>query len=186
MEKDILSQRIGARLRHYRQQRQLSLDALSELTGVSKPMLGQIERGASNPTVATLWKIANGLHVPFTAFISDNPSLQLQREQDQHVFYEDNKRLEVFTTFAEQGVPFEMFRIRLHPGCKREADSHGQGVIEAITVYHGCLNIAIGEEQFVLLRGDSLSFSADIHHVYENRSTETCEVAMSIVYQMVE
>jgi transcriptional regulator with XRE-family HTH domain len=36
---------------------------------VSKAMLGQIERNESSPTVATLWKIATGLNVPFSAFI---------------------------------------------------------------------------------------------------------------------
>ncbi len=183
MEKDLLSHRIGSRLRHYRQQRQLSLDALADLTGVSKPMLGQIERGTSNPTVATLWKIASGLHVPFTSFISENPSLQILREQDQDVFYEDNKLFEVFTTFAEQGLPLEMYRIKLYPGCKREADAHGPGVMESITVYNGCLNIQIGDEQFYLEKGDALSFSADIHHIYENRTEEICELAMSILYQ---
>lgn len=37
---------------------------------MSKAMLGQIERNESSPTVATLWKIATGLNVPFSTFIS--------------------------------------------------------------------------------------------------------------------
>jgi XRE family transcriptional regulator, regulator of sulfur utilization len=183
MEKEILSKRIGQRLRLYRQTRQLSLEDLALLTGVSKPMLGQIERGTSNPTVATLWKIANGLHVPFTSFISENPSLQLRRAEEQHVFYEDNERFEVYSTFAEQGVPLEMFRVRLHPGCCRISDPHGPGVIETITVYEGSLYITVGDESFSMNRGDALSFQADVPHVYENRSESPTEIAMSIFYQ---
>ena len=52
--------RIGEKLKSIRMARTLSLDDTAALTGVSKPMLGQIERGQSVPTVTTLWKIAAG------------------------------------------------------------------------------------------------------------------------------
>ncbi|HSU80106.1 MAG TPA: helix-turn-helix transcriptional regulator, partial [Candidatus Angelobacter sp.] len=61
MEKGQLNALIGQRLKHIRVTKGLSLDRVAELTGVSKPMLGQIERAQSNPTVSTLWKIAEGL-----------------------------------------------------------------------------------------------------------------------------
>ena len=47
---------IGRELKSLRQSRGLTLDELAALTGVSKPMLGQIERGQSSPTINTLWK----------------------------------------------------------------------------------------------------------------------------------
>ena len=53
--------KIGEKLKNLRTTRTLSLDDVSALTGVSKPMLGQIERGQSIPTVTILWKIATGL-----------------------------------------------------------------------------------------------------------------------------
>lgn len=53
--------KIGEKLKSIRMARTLSLDDTAALTGVSKPMLGQIERGQSIPTVTTLWKIATGL-----------------------------------------------------------------------------------------------------------------------------
>ncbi len=49
--------KIGEKLKSIRMARTLSLDDTAVLTGVSKPMLGQIERGQSVPTVTTLWKI---------------------------------------------------------------------------------------------------------------------------------
>lgn len=52
-----VSLKIGERLKEIRNTRQLTLDDVSELTGVSKPMLGQIERGQSSPTINILWKI---------------------------------------------------------------------------------------------------------------------------------
>ncbi|SIE94010.1 transcriptional regulator [Mycobacteroides abscessus subsp. abscessus] len=58
---DNIHKNIGENLRNIRRSRGLSLDMAAEATGVSKAMLGQIERGESNPTVTTLWKIASGL-----------------------------------------------------------------------------------------------------------------------------
>ncbi|WP_370205990.1 helix-turn-helix domain-containing protein, partial [Pararhodobacter marinus] len=52
---------VGANLRRARGAAGLSLAQVSALTGVSKAMLGQIERGESSPTLATLWKLCKGL-----------------------------------------------------------------------------------------------------------------------------
>ena len=52
---------VGKRLKSIRQNKELSLDEVSNLTNVSKPALAQIERGASSPTINTLWKISKGL-----------------------------------------------------------------------------------------------------------------------------
>jgi transcriptional regulator with XRE-family HTH domain len=64
-----IAQHLATTLKTLRQQRGWSLSRLAEETGVSKAMLGQVERNESSPTVATLWKIATGLNVPFSAFI---------------------------------------------------------------------------------------------------------------------
>jgi len=61
---------IARNLKTMREGRNLSLDQLSELTAVSKSMLRQIETGQSNPTIATIWKIVNGLKVSFTALLA--------------------------------------------------------------------------------------------------------------------
>lgn len=67
---DNLTHYLATTLRTLRHQRGWSLSRLAEISGVSKAMLGQIERNESSPTVATLWKIATGLNVPFSMFIS--------------------------------------------------------------------------------------------------------------------
>ena len=63
---------IGEKLKKVRAARSLSLDEAAALTGVSKPMLGQIEREQSVPTVTTLWKIATGLKLPCSYFLEDD------------------------------------------------------------------------------------------------------------------
>ena len=62
---------IGEKLKEIRTRKKLSLDEVAHLTEVSKPMLGQIERGQSIPTITTLWKIATGLKTPLSSFLED-------------------------------------------------------------------------------------------------------------------
>ena len=66
-----MNSRIGEKLKSIRMTRTLSLDDAAALTGVSKPKLGQIERGQSVPTVTTLWKIATGLKTPLSTFLEE-------------------------------------------------------------------------------------------------------------------
>lgn len=61
-----LHQHLSQALKQLRQANGWSLTLAADRTGVSKAMLGQIERGESSPTVATLWKIATGFNVPFS------------------------------------------------------------------------------------------------------------------------
>ena len=61
---------IAKNLRSLRESKKLSLEKVAELTGVSKTMIGQIERGESAPTITTIWKIANGLKISFTSLIN--------------------------------------------------------------------------------------------------------------------
>ena len=60
---EAINQRVGVALKQLRQQQGWSLDRAALACGVSKAMLGQIERGESSPTVVTLWKIAAGFHL---------------------------------------------------------------------------------------------------------------------------
>ncbi|MCG6522536.1 helix-turn-helix domain-containing protein, partial [Vibrio parahaemolyticus] len=63
---------VGENLRLLRQEMGISLDKASKMTGVSKAMLGQIERGESSPTVSTLWKISSGFKINFTTLLNEN------------------------------------------------------------------------------------------------------------------
>ncbi len=59
---------LAKNLKTIREKEKLSLEKVSQLTGVSKTMIGQIERGESSPTLTTIWKIANGFKSVFYFF----------------------------------------------------------------------------------------------------------------------
>lgn len=65
----MISKVIGMRLKKIREERGYSLEKVSELTGVSKPSINNIERGLTSPSIDSLWKIATGLSVPISYFL---------------------------------------------------------------------------------------------------------------------
>ncbi|MBW2562151.1 MAG: helix-turn-helix transcriptional regulator [Deltaproteobacteria bacterium] len=108
---------ISNNLRSIRGDRTLSFDQLSELTGVSKSMLRQIETGKSSPTIATIWKIANGLKVSFTALLK-NPVVEAEvrsfREEKPLTAESEHYRVFPLVPFEPQ-QSFETYYIEIDP-----------------------------------------------------------------------
>lgn len=91
---------VAENLQYYRQAHRLSLDKIAQLTGISKTMISQIEKGVANPSINTLWKIANGLRIPLTSLISEeNEAIQKIDRSDIQPIYNDNRSVVVFRTF---------------------------------------------------------------------------------------
>ena len=114
-----LARFLSTTLKQLRQQRGWSLSRLAEATGVSKAMLGQIERNESSPTVATLWKIATGLNVPFSTFISPPQSATPS-------VYDPQQQAMVITSLFpyDPQLYFEHFSIQMAPGAISESTPH--------------------------------------------------------------
>ncbi|MFV8827339.1 helix-turn-helix domain-containing protein [Alkalihalobacterium sp. APHAB7] len=186
MSKVNLNQIIGKRLKQIRAERGLSLDKLAQLTEVSKPMLGQIERGESNPTVSTLWKIANGLKVPFTTFIEEEkPFIQKVNRKEIEPLIEEKGVVQVYPLFPkEYQKPFEVFSLILQPGCNHQSDPHAYGVEEYIFIENGTMEIKIAEETFTVGEGEGIRFSAHYKHNYINKGEEDAIATMIIYYSV--
>ena len=97
---------IGERLREVRAGLDISLDEAARMTGVSKPMLGQIERGQSIPTITTLWKIATGLKTPLSTFLQERqPEYTTIGIYDDPPVTEDSGKMRAYSIF-----PFDPIR----------------------------------------------------------------------------
>lgn len=175
---------IGERLREIRVNANLSLDETAKLTGVSKPMLGQIERGQSVPTITTLWKIATGLKKPLSSFLDNR-----QTEYDKvNVFeatpvFEDNKKMRAYPIFSYDPIrSVEMFLIEFDPECHHASEKHSEGVEEYILVLSGKLQMIINGEEVVIDNQQALRFRADVPHEYNNPFSEMCTVYNIIFY----
>ncbi|KEI00924.1 helix-turn-helix domain-containing protein [Clostridium botulinum] len=163
---------IGTNLRTIRNKKNMTLDNVSKLTGVSKAMLGQIERGESNPTVSTLWKISTGLKVSFSSFIDDsNENLKIIYQDKIDPIIEDSSRMKLYPIFPfDAKKNFEVFTVELEPNCNHISSPHDYGVEEYIIVTEGALKLTINDKIFMLNKGHSISFKGNNQHSYENTS----------------
>lgn len=179
-----ISSIVAGNLKRLRESKNLSLDRAAKLTGVSKSMLGQIERNEVTPTITVLWKIANGFKIPFTLLTSEEPrAASVIRAGDITPLTEDDGRYINHPVFPfTEGRPFEICRITVKPGGRLDAEPHLPGTEEFITVFCGQLRVIADEREYCLSKGDSIRFRADAPHSYANPGAEDVELAMTIYY----
>ncbi len=179
-----LNQLIGENLKRLRADAGLSLDAVAKLSGVSKSMLGQIERAEVNPTISTLWRIANGLKISFSVLVTRaQEDSEVVRRSETEPLIEGSgaiRNYPVFTFDAERG--FETYAVEIDSGGYLQADAHISGTQEFITLHVGELVIRVAEEEHALARGDSIRFRADVPHSYHNPGAGTASMSMVIHY----
>ncbi|SDN69664.1 Transcriptional regulator, contains XRE-family HTH domain [Paenibacillus sp. yr247] len=174
---------VGRKLLTIRKTRGLSLDQVAELTGVSKAMLGQIERGDSNPTISVLWKIVSGLQISFTSLIEeDEPKITVVRSTDLSPFEEEDGQYRAFPVFPfHPQKSFEIYTVEMDLGCTHASEPHNEGVEEYILMVEGKLQVSISQENYTLNVGDAIHFSADRPHTYTNVSDKKA-VYKTIIY----
>lgn len=175
---------LAQNLKQLREQRKLSLDKVAEMTGISKTMLGQIERGESNPSIATVWKIANGLKTSFTALIHEPKSdTTVVTGDDIQVLMEDEGKVRIYPHFPfEEGRRFEIYMMEMDLKSELNAEPHIEGTEEFITVFEGEVTIRVGAEDYTVSSGESIRFGADKPHAYVNSGAKTNKLNMVIHY----
>jgi len=173
--KDI-NQQISVTLKALRQERGWSLDKAALETGVSKAMLGQIERGESSPTIATLWKIASGFQTSFSSFIEENEvdlTEPVHRAGQAQQLHPSDTKIRVMPLFPfDKELSFELFVIELLPGCEHLSPPHKHGVIEHVVVLKGKMEVLVNGHWQVLRQGEGLRFNANQPHGYRNTTTK--------------
>ena len=151
--------KIQINLKSIRAEAGLSLSATEKLTGVSKAMLGQIERGESSPTIATLWKLSKGFKLPLSALITEPPSVE-------HQFQES---ISVQTLFPfDPTLRSETFVVGLAAGLTHDSAAHRQGVIEDIFGIDCDMEMYFDGRWHPVLKGTALRFAADQPHGFRN------------------
>ena len=178
---------ISDNLKNLRQSLRLSLSEVSERTGVSKSMLGQIERNESSPTVSTLWKIATGLQVSFTSLMERHEQgIRIVHESEMTPVINDHGRFRLYPVVPIRADrTFELVDLELERGAVSDSYPHAEGTEEIVLVYQGELEILLGEkkeERYSVPQGSVISYQADQFHTYRNLSSGVTRAAMIINY----
>ncbi|OOM07475.1 helix-turn-helix domain-containing protein [Clostridium saccharobutylicum] len=175
---------IAANLKKIREEKKLSLDKLSELTGISKSMLAQIERGKSNPTITTLSKIAFGLKIQITTLITTpKANTVVMNKNDINPLEENNGKYRLYPFFPyEDGRCFELYTLEIEKGGYLSSEPHIEGTQEFLTVFQGEITIEVDNEKYKIKNGNSIRFKSDKSHSYHNSGSNLLKAHL-IVYR---
>ena len=180
-----LKDHLAKTLKDLRKDRGWSLDAAAAATGVSKAMLGQIERGESSPTTAVLWKLATGFQVSVSPLMEPLPELAAEtliRDAGTIRNIPGDKGMAVAPLFPfEARFGFDLMELTFLPGYERLSEPHEAGVIEHVTVISGTMEICTEGEWHPLTAGQSIRFRGDRPHGYRNRNEEKA-VTLSVIH----
>jgi transcriptional regulator with XRE-family HTH domain len=164
---DILT-RLPARLKEARRKQGLSLDAVANLSGVSRSMVSQIERGNSSPTIATLWNLTRALQVDFAGLLdadTDSDRIQILRAAD--VPSIDNMgqgcRIRILSPPEEAGQ-HEVYELEFDAGGALTSPPHTRGAREYLIATSGRLTVTSGTATEQIAPGDTARYNADIAH----------------------
>ena len=162
---------IALNLKGLRTERNLTLGQLSKISGISKAMLSDIEKGNSNPTINTIWKIANGLNVPYTKLMDGiEKEATIVRKSEPVMRTGETEHYRVYCYFPSTPVRnFELFYVELDAQSSNASIGHSEKAQEYIYVMQGELSLHTETGDYVLHEGDSLVFDSSIGHTYVNQ-----------------
>jgi transcriptional regulator with XRE-family HTH domain len=168
---------IGARVKALREASDMSLRDLAERSGVSAPMLSQVERGETSPTLTVAARVAAGLELRLSQLLrlDEDGAVTIVRASQRRRGGNSRRghRFEVLTSEAP-GQRAEVSRHTLDPGGATGAPDdppmHEPGSRETALVERGELVLVCDGERHELREGDCVTFDADLPHHFENTS----------------
>ncbi|HVY97246.1 MAG TPA: XRE family transcriptional regulator, partial [Solirubrobacterales bacterium] len=168
---------VGPRMRALREAMGLSLRDLAERSGVSAPMLSQVERGETSPTLAVAAKIAAGLELTLSQLLrlDEGSHVAVSRAEGRRRSERGGHRFEELTP----PLPGQRADVSLHtlePGAttggREDPPMHEPGSRETAVVLAGTLALVVDGSRHELGAGDAVTFDADLPHHFENEGEE--------------
>jgi len=178
---------LGPRLQQIRKKRRLTLDQLAVMSGVSRSMLSQIERGETNPTFATLWNLTRALGLDLSDLVSGHSGRQapdivvLPAHFTPEIRTEDGGCLLRILSPASNAGGFEWYELVMRPGGALVSEPHSAGAAEHLTVLEGALEVDSGSEHARIAAGATARYAADVPHAIRNADTEVARALLVVM-----
>jgi transcriptional regulator with XRE-family HTH domain len=168
---------LGHRIREERLRQSMTLARLAAQVDLTVSALSQIERGASDPSLASLRRISAALKVPVFHLLAGGPEHELVVRRD--------RRVKV--TFPSREPQYEMvipdhagdftvlgLTLRGHSATSQDPGAHPSE--EFVIVTRGRMTVEVASERYELDTGDSVKIDRNLPHRFENASDEPAEV----------
>ena len=178
---------LGSRIRLLREAMDMSLRDLAERSGVSAPMLSQVERGETSPTLQVAARIASGLELRLSQLLrlDEDGAVSVVRAADRRQGSRAKKghSYEILTP-PLPGQRAELSRHTLAPGARTggpgDPPMHEPGSRETALVQSGPVTLHCDGRDCELSTGDTVTFDADLNHFFQNLGTQDA-VLLAIV-----
>jgi transcriptional regulator with XRE-family HTH domain len=160
---------ISAALRRERQRSGLSMGDVARRAKLSKSTLSQLEAGAGNPSLETLWAVCAALDISFgRLFDPPRPRVQLIRSGEGPVVASAQADyLAVLLAACPPGSRRDLYKVQAGPGTTRNSDPHPYGVVEHVILCGGRALVGVANEPLELAPGDYTAYPGDVRHVFE-------------------
>src|SRR5947199_5442389 len=177
---------IGPRVKALREAMGLSLRDLADRTAVSAPMLSQVERGETSPTLSVAGRIAGGLELSLSQLLrlDEGEGVSVVRKEERRSGGSRRHAYEIITP----PLPGQRAEVSLHTlkpqaatGGPGDPPMHEPGSRETAVVTDGSVTLRIAGHAYRLEDGDSVTFDADLPHHFENLDTGDDARFLSVV-----
>ncbi|KAB8194903.1 helix-turn-helix domain-containing protein [Nonomuraea phyllanthi] len=168
---------LGLRIRAERRARGLTVERLAALSGISRSMISEVERGAKTPTVLVLDRLATALGTSIGRLLDEpaHAATRVLRHGEQRVLRDPSgwERRVLSPVLAD--VEFEFMRTTIGPGVDAgEFAPHAPGSREYLAVERGGLRLTINGRPYELEAGDSAYYPGDSRHAFANDGATDC------------
>ncbi|WP_243079298.1 helix-turn-helix transcriptional regulator [Pantoea sp. MQR6] len=178
-----VNQAVSLSIKNFRKGQKLSLDELSRRAGVSKGMLVEIEKGAANPSIAILCKVAAalGLSVADLVNVTHAPNAYLIEKEDIPTLWSGEKGGSAQLLAGTSGPDMiELWRWEMFPGERFSSAGHPPGTLELLHVKAGILQLDLGDDVLNIQHGCSAVAKTDQPHAYSSANQQPVTFFMTV------
>jgi transcriptional regulator with XRE-family HTH domain len=186
-EPDDVNAAVGRNVRGHRTRLAWTLEDLAARAGVSKGMLLQVEQARTNPSVATICRLATALGVSVASLVEapEGPSVRVVRAEEGVTLWtgghkDSTARLMVGSGTSQQ---VELWDVHMVPGDGFSSEGHPTGTRELLLVIEGELALELDGTPHLVGAGDAIAFVADRPHAYRNRGASPLRYSLSVIHR---
>jgi XRE family transcriptional regulator, regulator of sulfur utilization len=177
-----LSGQLGKTVQRLRKAYNLSLSELSEQSGVAKSIISQIERNETNPTLATIWRLAHALDVSIERVLQaaeDEPFLEKCSKGDTPILMSDDGKCRLAIIGWIKTVEWlQWYEFSADPGGVLDSEAHQRGSVECLSVNLGEIEVEVAGTVERARAGETLRYRCDRPHTIRNVSGEPAAAMM--------
>ncbi|HEX2373485.1 MAG TPA: cupin domain-containing protein [Actinomycetota bacterium] len=186
-EPDDVNAAVGRNVRGNRTRLAWTLDDLAARSGVSKGMLSQVEQARTNPSVATICRLATALGVSIASLVEapEGPNARVVRADEAVTIWPGGKQGSAARLMVGSGTSqqVELWDVRMVPGDGYGSEGHPSGTRELLLVIDGELTLELDGAAHRVGPGDAIAFVADRPHAYRNHGSAPLRYSLTVIHR---